>query len=109
MEILTITLLLTLHFVADFVLQSDYVAKNKSKDNKVLLYHVSLYALPFILLISPLYGALNGLLHFCIDFITSRATSKLWASGEVHWFFVTIGLDQLLHVLTLVWTYNLLF
>ena len=109
MSILTLSLLLVLHFIADFVLQSDHVAKNKSKDNKILLYHVSIYSLPFMLLISPLYGLINGMIHFCVDYFTSRLTSKLWDSGKTHLFFVTIGFDQLLHILTLVWTYNLLF
>ena len=106
---LTLTLIFMTHFVADFMLQSDYMAKNKSKSNKVLLLHVSVYALPFMFIISPLYGIINGILHFGVDYVTSRRSSKLWADGEVHWFFVVIGFDQLLHILMLMWTYHLLF
>lgn len=108
-ELLTVSMLLILHFISDFILQSDYVARNKSKDNKILLRHVFIYSVPFIIFISPLYGAINGTIHFGIDYVTSRLTGKLWASGKTHWFFVVIGFDQLLHVLSLIWTYELLF
>ncbi len=101
----TMSALLTLHFIADFIMQSDYVARNKSKSNLVLLKHVTIYALPFMLLISPLYGTVNGVLHFIVDYFTSRLTGRLWGAGKVHWFFVTIGFDQLLHALILIWTY----
>ena len=101
--------LLFLHWISDFIFQSDYVAKNKSKSNKILLQHIVTYTIPFILLISPLYGLINGILHFGIDYFTSRLTGKLWAAGEVHWFFVIIGLDQLLHYISLFGTYYLLF
>ena len=101
--------LLVIHFVTDFVLQSNYVAQNKSKSNWVLLQHVLIYSTPFTLLISPLYGLINGILHFGIDYFTSRLSGKLWARGEVHNFFVVIGFDQLLHALSLIGTYYLLF
>jgi len=110
MEIyIAISFLLIIHFISDFLLQSDWMAQNKSKSNKALLLHVSVYSLPFMLLISPLYGIINGILHFAVDYFTSRRTSKLWAAGKVHWFFVTIGFDQMLHILALIWTYNLLY
>ena len=40
-------LLIWIHFVADFIFQSNYTAINKSKDNYVLLYHVILYGILF--------------------------------------------------------------
>ena len=108
MELSTLTLILILHFIADFILQSDYVPQNKSKSNKVLLQHIVIYGLPF-LLISPLYAIVNAILHGIVDYNTSRLSSKLWAKKEVHWFFVVIGADQLLHMLALIWTYKLMF
>lgn len=100
-----ILILVWLHFVADFVLQSDKMAKGKSKDNVILLSHVAVYSLPF-LYFGIMYAIVNVFLHFCIDYVTSRATGKLWAKGEVHWFFVVIGLDQALHLTSLILTYH---
>ena len=104
-----ILLLGLIHFVADFVFQSNYVAQNKSKSNVVLLKHVVIYSLPFILFGSVIFVIINMLLHFCIDYCTSRMTSKLWAKGDVHNFFVVIGFDQFLHLCCLVLTYSLIF
>ena len=105
----TIVVLLVLHWVADFVLQSDRVAQNKSKSNLVLLEHITIYSLPFILFFGPVFAIVNAIIHGLVDYYTSRLTSKLWADGQVHNFFVVIGFDQLLHISTLVITYNLLF
>jgi hypothetical protein len=74
----------------------------------VLLLHVTLYAIPF-LWFGWLFALVNGMAHFITDWITSRVTSKLWQEKEVHWFFVVIGLDQAIHLSTLVLTYNYLF
>ena len=107
-ELSTIITILCLHFVADFILQSNWMAQNKSKDNLALFTHVLVYSLSFML-IGFKYAIINASLHFIIDYFTSRATSKLWAKGEVHWFFVVIGLDQTLHFICLFSTYLLLF
>lgn len=105
--------LLFTHWFADFVLQSDYIAQNKSKSNVVLFEHVLLYILPFAILgffipISLLWLLTNLVAHFIIDYVTSRINSKLWAKQQIHWFFVSVGFDQFLHVATLVLTYEYL-
>lgn len=101
------------HFVADFILQSDKVSRAKSSDNVVLAYHVMLYSLPLIPLawfllpagsIALFVGANVGL-HFVTDYVSSRMTTRLWKAGEVHWFFVVIGVDQALHYTALFGTY----
>jgi len=107
MGIEIIVILIWLHFVADFILQSDAMAKNKSKSSKWLLLHVVAYSIPFIFF-GWLFALVNGAAHFVTDFITSRITSKLHAKGEIHWFFVAIGLDQAIHLTTLVLTYKYL-
>ena len=107
-DLKTIIIILIIHFIADFVLQSSWMAQNKSKSNIALLTHVLVYMVPF-LLIGFWYALLNAFLHFIIDYNTSRLTSKLWAEGKVHWFFVVIGLDQTLHFICLFSTYILLF
>lgn len=88
------------------------MAKGKSSSNKILSEHITVYTLvmliPGILLLGPigaLWAIFNGLVHFLVDYFTSRLTSKLWAEGKVHDFFVVIGLDQLIHTLTLLISY----
>lgn len=103
-ELTTLAIILTLHFVADFIMQSDYIAKTKSTSWKSLSIHVGIYTLVLALL-NPIWALVNGLLHFCVDAVTSRLTSMLWQAKKTHYFFVVIGLDQLLHALMLVTTY----
>lgn len=100
------SLVLIAHFVGDFILQTDRMAMNKSKSNKWLLIHILAYS-SALLVFGPLYAVANGSIHFCVDWVTSRCTSALWAKGERHWFFVVIGLDQLIHTLCLLWTIGL--
>lgn len=126
---LTISLsLLITHFVADFLLQSDWMALNKSKRWDALGLHVAVYSLCF----APWglrFWLLTFITHFITDAITSRVTSKLWFMQNMgivgigpiehdytswklipwkrHWFFVVIGLDQLIHYGTLAWSLKL--
>lgn len=97
-------LIFFLHWIGDFVLQSDWMAKNKSKSNKPLLLHVFIYTVT-LLLIHPLWALVNGVLHGVTDYFTSRLSSKLWSKGETHNFFVVIGFDQFIHAVSLVTTY----
>lgn len=122
------------HFVADFLLQSRDIATRKSSEFRVLIKHLWVimwvpamaYLLIIVLMISPtmifLYKPvitmiiLNALVHGVIDwniwkmyktFVKSRfpdvtADYKYW---EDHWFYATIGLDQLLHALTIIVLY----
>jgi hypothetical protein len=104
--------LLAGHWVADFVCQSHWMASNKSKDNAALSAHVLIYSAimlmfaaaifwgqPFWLILS--FVAINGLCHVATDYFTSRWSSRLWAQQRWHDFFVVIGLDQLIHQVTL--------
>lgn len=96
------------HFVCDFLLQTDKVAINKSSSNKTLFIHVLIYSIP-LTIFGPLFALVNAALHFVVDYVTSRATSFLWKHNKRHWFFVTIGLDQALHMTCLFVTYYLLY
>ena len=101
--------LLFSHWVADFVFQSDWMAQNKSKSWKALLIHCGCYGgIIASMTLSPIFGLLNALIHIPVDYITSRINSKLWADKKVHWFFVSVGFDQLIHFITLILTYQLL-
>lgn len=107
MTVFIAILIIWLHFIADFILQSDRVATGKSKSNLILLEHVAIYSLPFMVLGFE-YAVANAMLHFVVDWLTSRLTSSLWKRGERHWFFVVIGLDQAIHLTCLIATYELL-
>ncbi len=101
--------LLATHFVGDFVLQTNFQASNKNKRLDALSLHVVTYTATLFLGAVILFGLmpaitfalLNGVLHFATDYITSRASSKLWADQNWRHFFVIIGFDQLIHQATL--------
>ncbi len=101
--------LLATHWVGDFVLQTNFQASNKSKRLDALSLHVTTYTVTLFIAAIILFGvmtavifaAINGALHFATDYITSRASSKLWEEQNWHRFFVMIGFDQLIHQVTL--------
>ncbi len=106
-------LLLSVHFVADFVLQTDWQAQNKSKNWNALGRHVSVYSLSFFPIAfylcgfnpnASLFVVMTFVFHFATDAVTSRINSRLWAEKRVHAFFVGIGADQLIHAWCLAFT-----
>jgi hypothetical protein len=105
--------ILLAHWIADFICQTDDMAKNKSKSWKWLSAHIFTYfvVLFWICVIAIddtklvlQFALINSAGHFIIDMITSRVTSYLWSKERVHDFFVVIGFDQLLHVTILIFT-----
>ena len=116
-DLTLIVVILIAHFIADFVLQTDNMAKGKSTSNGWLFLHVSVYTIVIYCLlrgyteyiqgtINPtgylfVWAVFNGLAHFSTDYFTSRWTSSLWKQGRTHDFFVVIGLDQTIHFITL--------
>lgn len=88
---------LWLHFLGDFILQSDAMASNKSKSNRWLLFHIAVYSACLVPL-GVRYAAVNGATHLVVDWLSSRATSWLYHRQQRHWFFVVIGLDQAIHL-----------
>jgi hypothetical protein len=101
--------LLAAHWLGDFVLQTDFQASNKSKRLDALALHVATYTVTlfvaavilFGVMTAVIFAVINGALHFVTDYITSRASSRLWEEQNWHAFFVVIGFDQLIHQATL--------
>lgn len=107
MNIELILTIVWLHWLADFVFQSHWMASNKSKRLDALLIHIAVYTATLCVL-GWRWALLNGALHFITDFVTSRWSSRLWAKGEMHNFFVVIGLDQAIHLTCLMSTASLI-
>lgn len=118
MNLTEIFAILFIHWIADFVCQTDWQAKNKSKDNYALLSHTTGYSLVWFMAGLPFYSyapilffafiGITFVAHTITDYYTSRLNSKLWAAGKVHYFFVSVGFDQILHYVQLFTTYYLL-
>lgn len=128
-NITIVTAVLFIHWVADFLCQTDKMAQGKSKNWTDLLSHTGVYSFIWffgaILIFSeyhktPYYGfsfniytvllftLITFICHTITDYFTSRLNSKLWEEKKVHWFFVSVGWDQFLHFTQLLLTYYLL-
>lgn len=108
------TILFVGHWVGDFVLQSSSMALKKSHSLKWLSIHVGTYTLVFLvfsivgmgLAIGWKFALVNGVIHFFVDLITSKIVAKYSSRPRIY--FPLIGFDQLLHVLSIIWTYELI-
>lgn len=120
-----VIILLLTHWFADFVIQTDDQAKGKSKSMQCLLEHTVTYSLFWFLPMTAIFFYESGdifisvwlamffslitfLCHTYTDYFTSRFNSELWKNNMVHEFFVSIGADQVLHYLQLLFTFKLL-
>ena len=113
-----------LHWAADFVFQTDWMAQNKSKRNEPLLVHVIVYScifLPFAFtvfndpMIAIMFVVFNLCAHFVTDYFTSRRSSRLYREGKLgsktvpnFGFYSTIGFDQFIHYVCLFSSYVVL-
>ena len=116
--------IIAIHFIGDFVLQTDKQAKGKSKNWSDLLGHTITYSVFWLIIglwylmftnhdnihteMLCLFVLITFIAHTITDYFTSRLNSKLWAKGDVHNFFVSVGWDQVLHYVQLFLTYYLL-
>lgn len=107
-----ILFILFIHWLSDFVFQTDYQARNKSKTLKALIMHTSLYSLTWISL-WPLLGkytfyfiGITFIAHTFTDFFTSKLNAKLRSDNNERKFFISLGFDQFLHHVQLILTYN---
>jgi len=115
----TLLIIIFIHFVADFMCQTDKMAQNKSKSNYWLSMHVIVYTavtmVSWIILFafSMIYVPITAfilifIMHWITDYTTSRISSKLYQKGDIHNFFVIVSLDQVLHYIQLFLVYKYL-
>lgn len=116
--------LLVIHYIADYLFQTREQGNGKATSLYLLAEHVFTYmnvfglGLGVMLLtgLAPTIGShiwifmwLTFVLHFATDFITSKATKILWAQKKEYATFAVMGLDQLIHTVGLILTWQLLF
>ncbi len=116
MNIIVLIAILLIHWIADFVLQTDKQAKGKSKNWGDLLGHTITYSACWIPFAFFRFGyssvgflafpIITFIAHTTTDYFTSRLNSKLLAKGDTHHFFVSVGFDQVLHYVQLILTYQ---
>ena len=105
---LDILLLVWLHWISDFVFQTDNMAMNKSSSIKWLSIHIGVYMIPFFWF-GWQFALINGALHWVTDFFTSKWSGYYCKAGKIGLQFKVIGLDQAIHLTCLLGTYYWLF
>lgn len=97
--------IIVVHLVADFFMQTKYMAENKSKNWWALSSHVLVYSWATSMLwilkfdvfqVQYIFG-ITFICHFITDAVTSRITAWLWSRKHVRLFWVIIGMDQTAH------------
>lgn len=109
-----IFLILIIHFVADFVLQTSWMSENKYKDSDALISHICVYTItwflgcfllinwvPFTAMQLTVFLLITAVSHFLTDYFTSKVVHRLFAKKDFHNGFVMIGFDQILHYVQL--------
>ncbi len=112
----TIMFIFLIHFIADFYLQTEWMALGKSKNWTPLLAHIAVYTVaclvlsPFVLPIwtAICWSLINGLCHLVVDYFSSRAMRRAREAGNNSRFFLLLGFDQLCHAWCLLGTFGLL-
>ena len=117
-SIMTIFLLLFIHYIADFICQPHEIASTKSHNIEAMLIHIIIYSLiTFMFLMFTIpgdifsfvsvinYTCILGLFHGLTDIVTSKFSKYLWNKGKVGDFFNLIGFDQLIHQTTILMLY----
>lgn len=112
-------IILIVHFLADFALQTHEQSQGKSEGsqpwNKWLFYHVATYSMIWFIVCLGLgltllkaftFFAITGLLHYQTDWITARIGKPFWEKQDFHNGFVVVGFDQVLHYLQLYYTFK---
>jgi hypothetical protein len=109
------------HWIADFLLQNSWMADNKSTKLYPLMVHCLFYALFMSAYITAAHNVhwwglsswnvttilyvitLFWFTHFVIDYCTSKITHAAFKKGKIRFLFNTVGFDQFLHFLVIVY------
>ena len=111
-----VLIIMVIHYLGDFALQTHEQAQKKSSDNKWLVYHTGSYSLIWLLAAWGLYTSIWAALlfagvtfvaHTATDWATSRIGRSFWSSGDLHNGFAVVGFDQILHYVQLLLTHSL--
>lgn len=100
---------LAVHYIADFLCQTSWMARRKATCTWALTVHVGVYTTVLLcgslIVFEPwfaiVFAGINGVVHGWVDAITSKVTAWAHARGHERTFFNVIGFDQLLHQATL--------
>lgn len=93
--------LVTLHFIADFQLQSDFIAANKVPGRHpgwpwIMTAHAAAHGAVVAFILDPRFGVAEFVAHWIIDY---AKTKGIFGDGRVSMF-----VDQVIHIsLKLVW------
>lgn len=109
-ELSMFTSFIVKHFICDFILQRKYQYENKHIYGHlggilhagihmlgtffIVLYFVSSFKMGFCM------ALLDGVLHYHIDLAKSRLSIKHDLKSNNDWFWILLGIDQMLHYLT---------
>lgn len=112
-----LALLALLHWLGDFVLQTNWMAIHKASNSKVRLVHVLTWTASvglgvggYLLLTGrpfdnyALFLGINFVAHYATDSVTAPLNTYLRDRDRRHAFFVSLGFDQWLHNATLLAT-----
>lgn len=101
------------HFICDFLMQCSFQYKNKGKYlHPGGLEHAITHGLgtwPILLMFTNVelavqYACLDAIIHYHIDWAKTNLNSRLKLTPtNSNWFWVLLGLDQLLHMITYLW------
>ena len=97
------------HMTGDYLFQSDYLARNKGKDNYILLVHSILYTVGVMIIayitgieLSSIDLFILSIVHFPIDYIKARGITVKYMGDKNALIF-----DQLVHYLTLLFVLSI--
>ena len=109
-----VLLVLAVHWIGDYLFQTNAIADHKGKSLLWLGLHVLIYSLTLIVFAFFVftwqkafqYVLINGVFHFITDLLTSKLHSRFRNNPRI--FYPVMGFDQLIHTVTLVSTGSML-